>query len=797
MIHAQRYDYTDTAAIDLRNELNSAGSGEALNTYKLADDGDTTFTAVRDEVELTKTAVLWGNVDLQAGNNFIDIDSRAQLFGDLSASFGTLNVQFNLRGDISPGAIISTNRNYGATSEQNVTEKSVTTFTVDLETIAGTGSEEPEDPDLITQAGTYVLIDGDLTDGWVWRDVSLYYKGEIAHVQINGDEYTFSDGTRVSAIFVDIDGPYNLINRESIQLVVTAADGSSAVEVAEIATPVNNNGLVTVTWSEVPNAVAYTLQYATSEDFSDALQYTTNREAAENLNRAQLQLNSGEEYYFRVMAVTADGQRSDWKALPESFLVDTAADTTAPTAPSILTGMSQAGADGTGADLLNAGSCGEGVYLDWSDVTDASGVKAYVVEWKLASDADWSNAQSLEVTATEVVTTKTVGAVYESSRVVSSVVLDGSLLESGESYNWRVKAVDCNGNGAGDEGNWAYGDDFTYEESAAPNDPGNARFDLEGSVATLTWSAVQDDNGNPANNIRKYLIEYSQDSEFRSGVIRKEVTGNELIASGLTNYSFYYWRVKAVDNQGNQSNWVYGDSFLVYVKDESGPSAPSDLLATPDQLNVTLSWTPSSDGDPEAGDKYQSGLKGYILTYADNAAFENEIIISVTADEFGAEAPTSYTLENLSNDVEAYYWTLQAIDWAGNVSAVTTGDSFYVDTIPPEGLNNATLTVTGSTETGATLDFTWDVATDNRPGDVVYNLTFSDTADFSNVLGTYEGTTNSYSQSFSTEEVDLKTIYWKVTATDARENVTPALEGSTAVDLVDDTLPGAVTGVGA
>jgi len=77
---------------------------------------------------------------------------------------------------------------------------------------------------------------------------------------------------------------------------------------------------------------------------------------------------------------------------------------------------------------------------------------------------------------------------------------------------------------------------------------------------TFRWSAVEDPSG------VYYLLEISPSSDFAGTVIRKEslaateytLSDDEALAKGN-----YYWRVRAVDGAGNQSDWTNGQLFRI------------------------------------------------------------------------------------------------------------------------------------------------------------------------------------------------------------------------------------------
>ena len=91
--------------------------------------------------------------------------------------------------------------------------------------------------------------------------------------------------------------------------------------------------------------------------------------------------------------------------------------------------------------------------------------------------------------------------------------------------------------------------------------------------------------------------------------------------------------------------------------DKDAPTTPSGLQAIVDGQSVTLSWTASTDK--------LAGVKEYIVTYS-----HNEQVVTAAVNE------TSYVLTGLASG--SWSWSVQAIDLAGNESALTVGDGFVI-----------------------------------------------------------------------------------------------------------------------
>jgi IPT/TIG domain len=107
---------------------------------------------------------------------------------------------------------------------------------------------------------------------------------------------------------------------------------------------------------------------------------------------------------------------------------------------------------------------------------------------------------------------------------------------------------------------------FSVESSPPPtpnliSPEAGSEFGAFGKTSiTFRWSAVEDPSG------VYYLLEISPSSDFAGTVIRKEslaateytLSNDEALTKGN-----YYWRVRAVDGAGNQSDWTNGQLFRI------------------------------------------------------------------------------------------------------------------------------------------------------------------------------------------------------------------------------------------
>jgi len=167
-----------------------------------------------------------------------------------------------------------------------------------------------------------------------------------------------------------------------------------------------------------------------------------------------------------------------------------------------------------------------------------------------------------------------------------------------------------------------------------------------------------------------YTLQYSTDVGFVSGV----TTVPDLVTAYYTpvvalSDGMWYWRVKARDQAGNESDYSGAWSFTV---DIVPPSAPTGFAIVPGHQKCKLSWTNPGGGDfagvmirrnpwavgayPEYDDAYPSPL-GYPAGPTDG-----ELVYQGTAEAYVDSNSTALMPRNV------YYYSIFAYDAVGNYS---------------------------------------------------------------------------------------------------------------------------------
>jgi len=192
---------------------------------------------------------------------------------------------------------------------------------------------------------------------------------------------------------------------------------------------------------------------------------------------------------------------------------------------------------------------------------------------------------------------------------------------NGQEYTYRVVAFSGAGIGAA-----------SAISSVIPSTTADAPIDLtaargNGNV-TLSWTAPGDDGGAEITGYAVFIGMASGDEAYIA-----TVNGLTYVIDELTNGQTYYFKVAAVNLNGNGV-----PSEEASATPATTPDAPSNLVATANADNVTLTWNaPANDGG--------SAITGYQVH---RLAGTTEIVVTVTA--------TSYIDKDVARGISYSYW---------------------------------------------------------------------------------------------------------------------------------------------
>ncbi|MBN1579671.1 MAG: DNRLRE domain-containing protein [Anaerolineae bacterium] len=195
----------------------------------------------------------------------------------------------------------------------------------------------------------------------------------------------------------------------------------------------------------------------------------------------------------------------------------------------------------------------QAVTLKWKAVSDTSGIDGYGLHLRMNGGDAWTHSYTYLQT--------------------SSASLS---LSCNEAYFWRVQATD----GAGNAGAWSKERMFSLLDVTAPSAPAlrapkkDAQVDCpsgEPVDVSLKWKAVEDPSG-----IARYEVEVQP----AAGQVAASNIPIEQVGGDRSRFSFssvcgkdYAWRVRAIDNAGNQGEWSSSRRFTVLP-------APPDLVVS-------------------------------------------------------------------------------------------------------------------------------------------------------------------------------------------------------------------------
>ena len=222
--------------------------------------------------------------------------------------------------------------------------------------------------------------------------------------------------------------------------------------------------------------------------------------------------------------------------------------------------------------------------VSWSAPdSNGSSISDYDVQYRKGSSGDWTAVADNKVGSSD-----------------SSHTLTG--LDNGDEYEVQVRAVNAVG-----DGSWSAAGKGT--PATTPDAPTSLTFTAAAQQNTVSWTAPTDNGG---NDISEYELEFVQSSDATApstgwaaaatdstSTCDDTITGTSCVHAGLSKFTNYWYRVKAVNDAG-KSGW----STAVAQKTLStGPGNPGTPTTSVSGTTATVSWTAPDDG-------------GLTLTYA-------------------------------------------------------------------------------------------------------------------------------------------------------------------------------------
>ena len=216
-----------------------------------------------------------------------------------------------------------------------------------------------------------------------------------------------------------------------------------------------------------------------------------------------------------------------------------------------------------------------------------------------------------------------------------------------------------------------------------PNAPTSVSASASPNSANVSFAAPSLDGGSP---ITGYIVTSSP----AGGTCTAGATDNSCVVSGLTNGITYTFNVVAVNAAGNSTSATSNS-----VTPVTRPSAPTNVVATPQDGAASVSFTPSADNG------------GLTISQYTITASPGGLGCLVTPPA------TSCVIQGLSNGT-AYTFSVYATNGAGNSNSATS------NTVTPEPLTGAISTSFNLTQ-GSTYSINLGAAGGTAP--ITYALT--------------------------------------------------------------------------
>ena len=389
----------------------------------------------------------------------------------------------------------------------------------------------------------------------------------------------------------------------------------------------DSQGRPTLKWNAVSGAAKYEVYRARSKD-GDYIKYSTVT-GTSYTNTSYIE--DGNTYYYKVRALKSDGTAGAWSSIVS--VTYRAASTGTLSAPTVTGGN-----DSQGRPTLK-----------WNAVTGAAKYEVYR-----------ARSQS--------------GDYIKYSTVTGTSYTNTSYIEDGNTYYYKVRALDANGTA----GAWSSIVSVTYRAAStgtlsAPAVTGGN--DSQGRP-TLKWKAV--------SGAAKYEVyrSYSRDGSYSkySTQTSTAYTNSSYLTSGTT----YYYKVRALDTNGNAGPYSAAVSVTCRLK----LSAPSVTGGKDSQGRPTLKWNAVS------------GAAKYEVYRARSR--------SGTYTKYSTQTSTSYTNSSYLTSGTTYYYKVRALGSDGSYGPYSSVASVTYratsSAVPAE------VTMGKATAQGSYITVTWDKA---------------------------------------------------------------------------------------
>ena len=222
-------------------------------------------------------------------------------------------------------------------------------------------------------------------------------------------------------------------------------------------------------------------------------------------------------------------------------------------------------------------------------------------------------------------------------------------LKPGNTVYWRVRGIDTNAN----PGKWSTIYSFTIEEPSVVNLRPSGGEIVTTTSPTLSWSETPNSSG--------YELQYAPKGEDLESSEIFQTEKNLYTVPLVQQNTLYYWRVRALDDQGDPLSWSTAESFFV---SSDGSGRPSLVSPANGQTVVTAKPTFS----------WQSFQNASTYRIEINSVEGSTKTTSITQDV----TQNSYALGSKLYNMTTYRWRVRATLEGGKYSAWSDYNSFFV-----------------------------------------------------------------------------------------------------------------------
>lgn len=293
---------------------------------------------------------------------------------------------------------------------------------------------------------------------------------------------------------------------------------------------------------------------------------------------------------------------------------------------------------------------------------------SFTMSWSASTDNVYVQGYELRVSYNNTFTSNVTGY---APLLLGNTTLTHTItgLTPSTNYFWEVRAIDAAGNTSA----WAYiGSPNAVTTTAVPDT--SAPSTPTASSATnvtpisfrMNWTAATDTGG---SGLAGYRVDISTDENFGSTYYvtgwASRVVGNVLTYdtfddafTALASDTIYYYRVRAVDNAGNESSTSNVVTVQTAPAVDSTPPNPVTVIdaTSVEASSFVANWNATTDN---------VGVTGYLLDVSLESSFTTMLTGYSSLDVGNVLAKKVSGL----NQNTQYYYRLRAYDAAGNISS--------------------------------------------------------------------------------------------------------------------------------